>query len=107
MYIYGHVHITSDQLYEPEKQMEMIFVFASRYFKRGMRAEHLKAVGKVSTDCLRVCVLVCVCVLCLCVFVRCLCCVRCVCACAVSKVSANGPLAFFQQSARYSICCRK
>ena len=38
--------VNSDQLYEPERQLETIFVFASRNFKRGMRCEHLKAVGK-------------------------------------------------------------
>jgi hemoglobin-like flavoprotein len=36
----------TDQLYEPERQLETIFVFGSRNFKHGMRSEHLKAVGK-------------------------------------------------------------
>jgi hemoglobin-like flavoprotein len=36
----------TDQLFEPEKQIEVIFVFAHANFKKGLRTMHLKAVGK-------------------------------------------------------------
>ena len=36
----------SENMYEPEAQMEFIFVFASREYRKGFRSTHLKAVGK-------------------------------------------------------------
>lgn len=40
------VNRCTDQLFEPEKQIEVIFVFAHSNFKKGLRSMHLKAVGK-------------------------------------------------------------
>ena len=36
----------SENMYEPEAQMEFIFVFASREYRKGFRSTHVKAVGK-------------------------------------------------------------